>query len=101
MELLKGKIKPWKKWLEPCFVKNNLLRYFWAKAFNTSCYIINRAMVRPILKKTPYELFKGKNLTLATFILLDVNVFVLNNGKDNLGKSLHHHHQEIPSLKLS
>jgi len=31
---------------------------FWEEALNTSCYIINRCMIRPILNKTPYELFK-------------------------------------------
>ena len=29
--------------------------YFWAEATLTSCYIINRVSIRPIIKKTPYE----------------------------------------------
>ena len=37
-----------------------LARNFWAEALNTSCYIINRCMIRPILNKTPYKLFKGR-----------------------------------------
>ena len=36
--------------------ENNLPKYFWAEAVNTACYIINRVMIRPIIKKTPYEL---------------------------------------------
>ena len=38
------------------FYENSLLRYFWAEAVNTDCFIINRAVIRPILKKTHYEL---------------------------------------------
>jgi len=37
----------------------NLPKYFWVEAVNTACYIMNRALIRPILKKTPYELYKG------------------------------------------
>ena len=66
--------------------ENNLPRYFWAEAINTSCYIINRAMVRPILKKTPYELFKGRKPNISYFHPFGCKCFVLNNGKDNLGK---------------
>jgi len=42
-------------------IASGLARNFWTKALNTSCYIINRCMIRPILNKTPYELFKGRN----------------------------------------
>ena len=41
-------------------IASGLPRNFWAKALNTSCHIINRCMIRPILNKTPYELFKGR-----------------------------------------
>ena len=34
----------------------DLSRYFWAKAINTACYILNHVLIRPILKKIPYEL---------------------------------------------
>ena len=37
-----------------------LPQYFWAEVVNTTCYIMNRALIRPILKKTPYELFNNK-----------------------------------------
>ena len=33
--------------------KNNLPKYFWAETVNTSCYVLNRILLRPILKKTP------------------------------------------------
>jgi transposase InsO family protein len=40
--------------------EQNAPKQFWAEAVNTACHIINRAMIRPILKKTPYELLKGR-----------------------------------------
>ena len=38
----------------------SLPRSFWAEAIHTSCYIINRVIVRPMLKRTPYELYRCK-----------------------------------------
>ncbi|GJU03319.1 retrovirus-related pol polyprotein from transposon TNT 1-94 [Tanacetum coccineum] len=32
---------------------------FWCNAVDTSTYIVNRILIRPFLRKTPYELFKG------------------------------------------
>ena len=66
--------------------ESNLPKYFWAEAINTSCYIINKAMIRPILKKTPYELFRERKLNISYFHPFGCKCFVLNNGKDNLGK---------------
>ena len=66
--------------------ENNLPKHFWSEAINTSCYIINRAMIRPILKKTPYELFRERKPNISYFHLFGWKYFVLNNGKDNLGK---------------
>ena len=66
--------------------ENILPKYFWAKAINTSCYIINRAMIKLILKKTPYELFRERKPNISYFHPFGCKCFVLNNGKDNLGK---------------
>ena len=35
--------------------ESNLPRYFWTEAIDAACYVLNRALIRPILKKTPYE----------------------------------------------
>ena len=35
--------------------ENNLPKYFWAEVVNTSCYVLNKILLRSILKKTPYE----------------------------------------------
>jgi len=31
-------------------------KYFWTDVVNTACYVLKRAFIRPILKKTSYEL---------------------------------------------
>ncbi|GGP32937.1 hypothetical protein GCM10010182_83550 [Actinomadura cremea] len=36
--------------------EHNLPKYFWAATVNTTCYIINRVIIRSKLEKTPYEL---------------------------------------------
>jgi hypothetical protein len=57
-----------------------------ADAFSIACYVINRVLIRPILKKTPYEIFKGRKPNISHFHVFGSKCFVLNNGKDNLGK---------------
>ena len=36
--------------------ESNLPKYFWIDVVNTTAYVLNRTLIRPILKKTPYEL---------------------------------------------
>ena len=43
-------------------------------------------MIRPILKKTPYELFRERKPNISYFHSFGCKCFVLNNEKDNLGK---------------
>lgn len=38
--------------------ENNLSKYFWAEAINVAYYIMNKIMIRPIIKKTSYGLLK-------------------------------------------
>ena len=40
--------------------KYDVPKYFWADAVSTACYVLNRMLIKPILKITPYELFKGR-----------------------------------------
>ncbi|XP_070015340.1 uncharacterized protein [Nicotiana sylvestris] len=37
---------------------HSLPNHFWAEGVSTTCHILNRCLIRPILKKTPYELWK-------------------------------------------
>ena len=67
-------------------VASGLPRNFWAEALNTSSYIINRCMIRPILKKTPYELFKGRKPNIMHLRVFGCKCYVHNNGKESLEK---------------
>jgi len=47
---------------------------------------MNRVLIRPILKKTPYELFNGRKLNIGHLKVFDCKCYIVNNGKENLGK---------------
>ena len=64
----------------------NLSKYFWEDAINTSCHVLNRITIRPILDNTPYELLKGRKPNLSHLRVFGCKCFILNNGKDKLGK---------------
>jgi len=64
----------------------DLPKYFWANAVSTTYYVLNRALIRPILKKTTYDLFKGRKPNISHLKVFGCKCFILNNGKDNLGK---------------
>ena len=67
-------------------IESNLPRKFWAEAVNTSCYIINRAMVRLSSKKTSYEMFKSKKPSLTHFRIFWIKCYVHINDKRNIDK---------------
>jgi len=48
--------------------------------------VLNRVLIRPILKKTPYELFKGRKPNISHFRVFGCKCFILNNGTYNLSK---------------
>jgi len=64
----------------------NLPKYFWAEAVNSACHILNRVSIRPILKKTPYELYKGRKPNISHFHVFSSVCYILNNGTESLGK---------------
>ena len=39
---------------------NSTPKHLWAKVVNPACYFQNNIYIRLILKRTPYELWKGK-----------------------------------------
>ena len=63
----------------------NLAKHFWAEAVNTSCYIANRAYLRPGTKKTPYELWKGKRPQVKYFRIFGSTCYILRD-REHLGK---------------
>ncbi|GJX67616.1 retrovirus-related pol polyprotein from transposon TNT 1-94 [Tanacetum coccineum] len=58
---------------------------FWGNAVDTSTYILNRILIRPILGKTPYEIFRGRKPSLEYFKVFGSKCFILNT-KDYLTK---------------
>ncbi|XP_070019627.1 uncharacterized protein [Nicotiana sylvestris] len=56
---------------------------FWAEAVNTTCYIINRCITRPLIEKTPYELLKGRKPNISHLRAFGCKYFVNNNRKDS------------------
>jgi len=40
--------------------ESSLPKCFRADALSTTCYVTNQVLIRPILKKTPYELLNGR-----------------------------------------
>ena len=63
-----------------------LLKTFWPDAINMACYIINRALIRPILNKTTYELYFERLLNISHLHVFRCKCYIHNNGKDNLDK---------------
>ena len=66
--------------------ENNLLKYFWGETINTTCYVINRVSIRPLLSKTPYELYKRRKPNISNLRSFGYKCFILNNGKHPIGK---------------
>jgi hypothetical protein len=50
---------------------------FWAEAFNTASYAINRLYLHRILKKTSYELLTGKKPNVSYFRVFGSKCFIL------------------------
>ena len=53
--------------------ENNLPKYFWDEAVNTSCYALNRILLRLFLRKLHTSFGKTRNPTLAISKSLGVN----------------------------
>src|SRR3954466_8790567 len=65
--------------------ETNMAKHFWAEAINNACYIQNRISIRPILNKTPYELWKSSQPNISYFHPFGCVCFILNT-KDYRGK---------------
>ena len=67
-------------------IDSDLPKNFWAEAVSTACYVTNRCLIRSILNKTPYELLNNRKPKLSYLRAFGCKCFILNNGKDDLGK---------------
>ena len=61
--------------------KTKLPKYFWVDVVSTICYTLNMVLIRSILKKTPYELYKGRKPNISHLRVFGCKCFYLNNGK--------------------
>ena len=50
-----------KEMVRTMLCENNLPKYFWGEAINTSCYVINRVSIRPMFQKLPMNSIKVEN----------------------------------------
>lgn len=64
---------------------NSTPKHFWTEVENTFYYLQNRIYIRPNMKKTPYELWKGHKPSISYFHPFRYQCFILNT-KENLGK---------------
>ncbi|GJV39622.1 retrovirus-related pol polyprotein from transposon TNT 1-94 [Tanacetum coccineum] len=67
------------------FNEQSIPQKFWCNAVDTSTYILNRILIRLILGKTPYEIFRGRKPSLVYFKVFGSKCFILNT-KDYLTK---------------
>jgi hypothetical protein len=52
--------------------------FLWAETVNTTCHVVNRVTLRPIIKKTAYELWIGRKPNLSYFRVFGSKCFILN-----------------------
>ena len=67
-------------------IESKIPFHFWTDAIFIACYIINRAFLRPLLEKTPYELFKDRKPNISYFRVFGCKCFILKNPNDYSGK---------------
>ncbi|GJY11581.1 zf-CCHC domain-containing protein, partial [Tanacetum coccineum] len=65
--------------------EQSIPKKFWCNVVDTSTYILNRILIRPILEKTPYEIFRSRKPSLEYFKVFRSKCFILNT-KDYLTK---------------
>jgi len=65
--------------------ENSHPKHLRAEAFNTICYVHNKILIRPLIKKTPYELWRGRRPDISYFHPFGCECFILNT-KDQLAK---------------
>ena len=66
-------------------LESGLSKGFWVEAVNIACYIQNCVFLKPIVKKTLYELWKERKPNISYFNVFGSKCFILNT-KDKLSK---------------
>ena len=65
---------------------NDLLKCFWVEAISTANYVLNKCLIRDILKKTYCHLLKGKKPRGFYFRAFSCKCFICKHGNKNLRK---------------
>ena len=63
----------------------DVARNLWGEAVNITCHTINRVYFRTDIKKTPYELWKGRKPNVKYFRIFGSTCFIMKD-KENVGK---------------
>jgi len=66
--------------------ESSLPKCLWADAVSIACYVMNHVLIKPILKKTWYELLNGRKPNIGHLKVFGCKCYILNNGKESLGK---------------
>ena len=61
--------------------ENPILKSFWANVVDTTCYLMNRALIKSNLNKMLYDSILEGNQIFLSFISLDVNVMFITTIK--------------------
>lgn len=66
-------------------VEQSLPQKFWSDTVKTATYNLNKVLVRPMVGKTPCEIFKGRKPSVGHIRVFESICFILNT-KDHLTK---------------
>ena len=82
LDLWRGKNRSLEELTITMLNENHLPKYFWVDVISTTCYVLNRVIIRPLLKLTPYEIHKGRKPNISHPNVFGCKCFVLNNDKE-------------------
>ena len=63
----------------------DMARNLWGEAINIACHTVNGVYFRPDMKKTPYDLWKGRKPNVKYFRIFGSTCFILKD-RENVGK---------------
>ena len=65
--------------------KKDVARNLWGEAVNNAYHTVNKVYFRPSIKKTPYELWKGRKPNVKCFRIFGSTCFIVKD-RENMGK---------------
>ena len=66
-------------------IVEDVARNLWGEAVNIACHAVNRVYFKPVIKKTPYKLWKGRKPNVKYFRIFGSTCFILKD-RENVGK---------------